>query len=175
MFWIDEDTAEYGVVYKDESSKNDDDGDADADDNEPNGADNSWRSIMNGMDWDRRSKIKEIASKEEKRILEDKLKAVFGMQAPATKAFILAALDRCYTDENGEEMSYLKDHARASCDFLDEVAAALTEGYEGLDSEIREYLEMDSREDFERRANDGLDEDWKPEDGNDNSEEESDE
>lgn len=177
MFWIDEDTAEYGVVYKDDSTGSDDDGDADADENEPNGTDNSWRSIMNGMDWDRRSKIKEIASKEEKRILEDKLKAVFGMQAPATKAFILAALDRCYTDENGEEMSYLKDHTRASCDFLDEVAAALTEGYEGIDSEIREYLEMDSREDFERRANDELGEDWKPEDDkeeddNDNSDEE---
>jgi hypothetical protein len=131
---------------------------------------------MNGMDWDRRSKIKEIASKEEKRILEDKLKAVFGMQAPATKAFILAALDRCYTDENGEEMSYLKDHSRASADFLDEVAAALTKGYEGVDSEIREYLEMDSREDFERRANDELGEDWKTEDekedDNDNSDEE---
>lgn len=163
MFWIDEDTAEYGVVYKDDSS-NSDDGNDDEDDNEPNGTDNSWRSTMNGMDWDRRSKIKEIASKEEKRILEDKLKGVFGMMAPATKAFILAALDRCYTDDNGEEMSYLKDHARASADFLDEVAATLTEGYEGLDIEIREYLEMDSREDFERRANDELGEDWKPED-----------
>lgn len=164
MFWIDEDTAEYGVVYKDDSSNSDDDGDDD--DDEPNGTDNSWRSIMNGMDWDRRSKIKEIASKEEKRILEDKLKGVFGMMAPATKAFILTALDRCYTDENGEEMSYLKDHARASADFLDEVAAALTEGYEGLDSEIREYLEMDSREDFERRANDELGEEEEQEDDN---------
>ena len=169
MFWVDEATAEWGHVFRRENENSDDDND-DEDDNEPNGTDNSWRSIINGMDLDRRSKIKEIASKEEKRILENKLKDVFGMQAPATKAFILAALDRCYTDENGEEMSYLKDHARASCDFLGEVAAALTEGYEGLDSEIREYLEMDNREDFERRANDELGEDWKPEDENEDEE-----
>lgn len=34
---------------------------------------------------------------------------------------------------------------------------------DGVDEDIREFLEMDSREEFERRANDKLGEDWEPE------------
>ena len=36
--------------------------------------------------------------------------------------------------------------------------------YNGVDDDIREFLEMDSREEFERNANALIGEDWKPED-----------
>ena len=167
MFWVDEDDATHGLVYK---GGRDEDDDSDDDEDDSDASDTSWNATMNRMGWDRRCKVRELASKAEKNIVADKLKAVFGNIRKDTKAFILAALDRCYTDEEGNDKSYLKDHYKAAEDFLDEVATALTEGWDGIDNDIREFLEMDSREEFERRENDALPEDWKPEDDKEDEE-----
>ena len=170
MFWVDEDTAEWGHVFRRENENSDDD-DSDDDDTE----DNSWSRQKNRMDYERLAEIRKIASQEEKNIVANKLKGVFGNISRDAQAFILAALDRCYTDEEGNEKNYLEDVYRASDDFIDEVATALTEGWNGLDNDIRKYLGMDSREEFEQRANNELPEDWEPEEEKDDADEKVDE
>lgn len=145
MFWIDENTAEYGVVYKDDS----DDSEDDADRNEDT---DSWDWQMNHMDYRRREKVRKAASEEEKRIVADKLKAVFGNISNTAKAFILETFDRVYEDENGDTETYLKHQHDAAANFLDEVADHIVNWYRGVDDDVREFLEMDSREEFERNA-----------------------
>lgn len=165
MFWVNEKTAEWGHVFRHEGYGNEDD---DNDDEAEAGADrnedpNSWKSIMDHMDYKRREKIRREASQEEKNIVANKLKGVFGNISNTAKAFILAVLDRVYEDENGEQETYLKHQHDASDNFLDEVTDHIVNWYNGVDDDIREFLEMDSREEFERRANDEIGEDWKPE------------
>ena len=169
MFWIDENTAEYGIVYKEEYGTDSDDDGEDDDDNGEIHKD-SWEYQLNQKPYEIRSKIRELASQEEKRIVTDKLKAVFGQMRSDTKAFILSILDRCIVDENGEDKSYLEDFTQASVDFLDEVASAITEGYNGTDDDIRKYLEMDSREEFERRAAEQVEEESETEESEDDDE-----
>jgi hypothetical protein len=145
------------------NENNDDEAEAAPDRNEDP---DSWDWQMNHMDYKRREKIRRTASKEEKRIIADKLKAVFGLISTTAKAFILAALGRVYEDENGNQETYLKHQHDASANFLDEVADEIVNWYDGVNDDIREFLEMDSRETFERNANALIGEDWKPEDEN---------
>ena len=64
-----------------------------------------------------------------------------------------------YTDEDGNEETYLKHQHDAEDDFLDGVAEQIVNWYDGVNSDIREFLEMESREEFERTANDKIPED----------------
>lgn len=165
MFWVNEKTAEWGHVFRHEGCGNEDDDDkADATDTDRNEDPDSWYWQMNHMDYKRREKIRRAASGEEKRIIADKLKGVFGNISRTAKAFILAILDRVYEDENSNQETYLKHQYCAEDDFLDEVADHIVNWYYGVDDDIREFLEMDSREEFERNANALIGEDWKPED-----------
>jgi ParB-like partition proteins len=164
MFWVNEKTAEWGHVFRHEeyfNENNDDEAEDDADRNEDP---DSWDWQMNHMDYKRREKIRCEASEEEKRIVANKLKGVFGNISRTAKAFILAILNRVHEDENGNQETYLKHQHRAEDDFLDEVADHIVNWYNGVDDDIREFLEMDSREEFERNANALIGEDWKPED-----------
>lgn len=172
MFWVNEKTAEWGHVFRREGFGNDDDNDKAEADSDRNEDPNSWDWQMNHMDHKRREKIRREASQEEKRIVANKLKGVFGNISNTTKAFILAVLNRVYEDENGEQETYLKHQYDASVNFIDEVADHIVNWYNGVDDDIREFLEMDSREEFERRANDeiGEDDEEKPEDSEEDSE-----
>lgn len=164
MFWIEEKTADYGFVFRREGFEtNDDDDNYDAEENVDT---NSWNSIINHMDYKRRNKVKTEASTEEKRIVANKLNAVFGSISTTAKAFILEILDREYEDENGDTETYLKHQYDAAAEFLDEVADHIVNWYSGVDADVREFLEMDSREEFERRANEAI--------GDEESEENSD-
>lgn len=169
MFWIDENTAEYGVVYKDDSDNSEDDCADDADRNEDP---DSWDWQMNHMDYRRREKVRKEASEEEKRIVADKLKGVFGNISNTAKAFILEVLGRVYEDENGDTETYLKHQYDAADNFLDEVADHITNLYNGVDDDVREFLEMDSREEFERNAAAAIPEDDAKESDEDNLENE---
>lgn len=151
LFWVDDTTTEYGFVFRHEGY-GDEDEDNDDEEREPVVDKNSWSYQISHMPYDRASKIRNAASEEEKRIVGDKLKGVFGNISTTAKAFILAILGRVYEDENGEE-TYLKHQYDASANFLDEVANYIVNWYNGVDDDIREFLEMDSREEFERNAN----------------------
>ena len=148
MFWIEAKTAEYGFVFRKEGYDKEDDC-ADDDRNEDP---DSWDWQMNHMDYRRREKVRKEASEEEKRIVADKLKGVFGNISNTAKAFILEALGRVYGDENGDTETYLKHQHDAVDNFLDEVADHIVNLYNGVDADVREFLEMDSREEFERNA-----------------------
>jgi hypothetical protein len=173
---VNEKTAEWGQVFRHEGYGNEDGDDGDEDGTEPlvnkEVDPNSWEFVMDHFDYKRREKIRHAASKEEKRIIADKLKAVFGLISTTAKAFILAALGRVYEDENGNQETYLKHQHDASANFLDEVADEIVNWYDGVNDDIREFLEMDSREEFERNANALIGEDCKPEDYEEENEEE---
>ena len=153
MFWVNEKTAEWGHVFRHEGYGNE------AADPARNENPDSWDWQMNHMDYKRREKIRREASEEEKRIVANKLKGVFGNISRTAKAFILAILNRVHEDENGNQETYLKHLYSAEDDFLDEVADHIVNWYNGVDDDIREFLEMDSREEFERRANDEIGDD----------------
>ncbi|MBR6832302.1 MAG: ParB/RepB/Spo0J family partition protein, partial [Fibrobacter sp.] len=168
MFWIEEKTAEYGFVFRKEGYDKEDDC-ADDDRNEDP---DSWDWQMNHMDYRRREKVRKEASEEEKRIVADKLKGVFGNISNTAKAFILEALGRVYGDENGDTETYLKHQHDAADNFLDEVADHIVNWYKGVDDDVREFLEMDSREEFERNAAAAIPEDDAEEPDEDNLENE---
>ena len=151
MFWVDGNTAEHGLAYR----YGHDDDDAEDEDEDPVD-DMSFEGRMRRLDYEQRSKVREEANAEEKRIVADKLKAVFGSIRNDTKAFILALIGRTFEDDEGNEKSYLSDQYRAASEFLDEVADEITGNWSGTSDEIREFLKMDSREDFELAALDNL-------------------
>lgn len=160
MFWVNEKTAEWGHVFRHEEyfNENNDD-EAEADDPARNEDPNSWDWQMNHMDYKRREKIRREASEEEKMIVANKLKGVFGNISRTAKAFILAILKRVHEDENGNQETYLKQLYSAEDNFIDEVADHIVNWYNGVDDDIREFLEMDSREEFERNANNAIGDD----------------
>lgn len=150
MFWIEEKTAEYGFVFRKEGYDKEDDC---ANDDDRNEDQDSWDWQMNHMDYRRRDKVLKAASEEEKRIVADKLKVVFGNISTTAKAFILEILG-CVHELNGDgdTETYLKHQYDAAANFLDEVADLIVNWYRGVNEDVREFLEMDSREEFERNA-----------------------
>ena len=168
LFWVDDTTTEYGFVFRHEGY-GDEDEDNDDEEREPVVDKNSWSYQISQMPYDRASKIRNAASEEEKRIVANRLKGVFGNISTTAKAFILAILGRVYEDEKGEE-TYLKHQYDASANFLDEVADHIVNWYNGVDDDIREFLEMDSREEFERNANALIGDDEEEEKTNENGE-----
>ena len=160
MFWVDEETAEHGLAYM-YSHDEYDESDEDEEDEEPADV-NSFEYRMRHLDYDQRNRVRSEANAEEKSIVTDKLKAVFGMMRQETKAFILDTLGIEYEckDENGDENreSYLKHPVEAAMNFIDEIADNIV-GWTGVTDEVREFLEMDSRETFERAALDGIEDD----------------
>lgn len=150
MFWVEENTADHGLAYR---YSHDDDDDSDEDE-EPVDV-NSVEYRMRNLDYDQRSKVRESANTEEKGIMVDRMKGVFGNIRKETKAFILEMLGRSFSDDEGNEKSYLDDLYRADDDFLEEVADHNI-GWNGADYGIRKFLGMDSREDFEREALDAI-------------------
>jgi ParB/RepB/Spo0J family partition protein len=158
MFWVNDDTAEWGHVFRREGYELDDE-DNDNEESEPVVDKNSWSYQISHMNYSRSSKVRNEASAEEKRIVADKLKGVFGNISRTAKAFILEILNYSYADEDGNEETYLKHQHDAEDDFLDGVAEQIVNWYDGVNSDIREFLEMESREEFERTANDKIPED----------------
>ena len=156
MVWSEYKTAEYGFVFRKEGYDKEDDC---ANDDDRNEDPDSWDWQMNHMDYSRREKVRKAASEEEKRIVADKLKGVFGNISNTAKAFILEALGRVYEDENGDTETYLKRQHDAAANFLDEVADHIVNWYRGVDDDVREFLEMDGREEFERNAAAAISED----------------
>jgi hypothetical protein len=170
MFWVNAKKADHGLVYHITGS---DDEDCDDDDEQREPEDtNSWTFIINHMDWKRRDKVKKAASAEEKRIVADKIQSVFGLISKTAKAFILEICNREYEAENGDTETYLKHQSEASCDFLEEVADSLVSEWSGVNDDIREFLEMDSREELERNAAAAIPEDDAEEPDEDNLENE---
>ena len=171
-FWVDNETAEWGHVFRREGYEGEDDDENQ--DTEENVDTNSWTFIISNMDCNRRNKVKEEASAEEKRIVADKIQSVFGLMTKTAKAFILEICNREYEAENGDTETYLKHQSEASCDFLEEVADSLVSEWSGVNNDIREFLEMDSREDFERRAAEAIENDEPKETENKDSTEDDD-
>ena len=172
MFWVNVKKADHGLVYH-LTGSDDEDCDDDDEQREPEDT-NSWTFIINHMDWKRRDKVKKAASAEEKRIVADKIQSVFGLISKTAKAFILEICNREYEAENGDTETYLKHQSEASCDFLEEVADSLVCEWSGVNDYIREFLEMDSREDFERRAAEAIGDEETEEPENEDSTEDED-
>lgn len=163
MFWVNEKTAEWGHVFRHEGYGNEDGDDEAEAAPERNEDPNSWDYAIRHMDYDRKCEVKRLASLDEKAILHTKMKETFGHIQRTAKAFILEILECTCENENGDCETYLKHPFDAEDKFLGEIADSICSNWDGVNSDIREHFGMDSREEFERRANDKLDEDWKPE------------
>lgn len=170
-FWVDNDTCEHGLAWRVCVGDFDDDDDEEC---EPVVDKNSWSYHISHMPYDRASKIRNEASAEEKRIVADKLKGVFGNISRTAKAFILEILNCSCPVENNNDETYLKHQHEAEDNFLDEVAEQIVNWYDGVNSDIREFLEMESREEFERAAAAAIPENEEEESEDDNLEDEED-
>lgn len=160
-FWVNDKTAEYGFVYK-EPDSDDDESDDNSEQNVTEDP-NSWDYAIRHKEYDRICEVKRLASLSEKAILYTKMKETFGNIQRTAKAFILEILECTCENENGDCETYLKHPFDAEDKFLDEIADNICSNWNGVNSDIREYFGMDSREEFERAANDELGEDCKPE------------
>lgn len=148
-FWVNDETAEHGFVYKDSE-----DGNEDSEDNESQSANvnpDSWEYKLSQMSYDRKKEIKSEANIREKQVLVTKLKETFGSIGSEAKALILSMLNRCY-DDCDEEKSYLENTTQASIDFIDKIIDEINNYWTGVETEYREFFGMESRESFERQA-----------------------
>lgn len=143
VFWVDERTCEHGLSWKFqwEAKREDDNEDKD-----------SWSYKINHMSYDRRDKIRRAASEEEKRIVADKLKGVFGNISTTAKAFVLEIIGCEFKDDEGNTGTYLKHQYEGAANFVDLIAEEIVNYYSGVNKDVREFLEMESREEFERDA-----------------------
>ena len=152
MFWVDDGTAEWGLVYRNKAE--DDDSENDSEDNESQSANanpDSWEYKLSQMSYDRKKEIKSEANIREKQVLVTKLKETFGSIGSEAKALILSMLNRCY-DDCDEEKSYLENTTQASINFIDEIIDEINNNWTGVETEYREFFGMESRESFERQA-----------------------
>ena len=160
MFWVNKKSCEHGLVY------HTNDYDDDQEENEVD--DGSWGYQLRQMSHERKQKVKAEASNNEKAILATKFKELFGNMRMDVKAMILELLGCSYssTDENGEENeeTYLKHTEYADDNFIEEILNDKVSDWSGINDDIREFFGMDSRETFEREANEVLGEDWDPKD-----------
>lgn len=152
MFWVDDNTAEWGLVYRNKAE--DDDFENDSEDNESqsvNANPDSWEYKLGQMSYDHRKEIKTEATLREKYVLVTKLKETFGSISNEAKALVLNMINSYY-DDDGEEKSYLENTTQASIDFIDDIIDEISNDWTGVETEYRDFFGMESRESFERQA-----------------------
>ena len=161
MFWVDDDSAESGLVWCNRGLAFADDEDDEELDLEKD--DGSWNFQIRHMSYERKTAIKNEASAREKYILHTKFKELFGFMHRNIKAMILELMDCAHEteDENGFTKceSYLKHISEADDDFIEKIIEEAVSDYDGVDNDIREFFGMESRETFEREATEAIPED----------------
>ncbi len=154
MFWIDDRTAEWGLVYRNKAE--DDDSENDSEDNESQSDESldkdSWDYKIRQMNYDDKKKIKDEANVREKALLVTKLKECFGCINSKAKALILELCDRAYEDDE-DCKSYLEAPSyKVEEDFIEEICDIIMDGWSGIEDDYREYLGIESRNSFEIEA-----------------------
>jgi len=166
LFWVNEKTCEHGLAYRERATRNSPTDSSDEVDTD------SWDYQKCQMDYERKEKIRKEANLNESAVLHTKFKETLGYIRRAAAQVILELLGIQYENENGEYETYLDHPYEASDKFLDEICDAAINNYDGVNDDLRLFFGMESRETFEREANDILGEDQDPENETTENEEE---
>lgn len=169
MFWVNEKTAEWGHVFRHEGYGNEDDDDEAKADPDRNEDPNSWDCQMNHMKYDRKVKVKALASEKERAAIQYRLKEVFAGIKKEGMTLLLHMFDHYFPTEDGKEECYLKHVGESDTEeyfserFITLMAEELVPSWNGLSEYEREFFKVESRETFEREANDEIGDDSKNE------------
>lgn len=163
MFWVNEKTAEWGHVFRHEGYGNENDNDeAEAAESED---ENSWDYTMKHMEYDRKEKVKALASEKERVAIRYRLKEVFAGIKKEGMTILLHLFDHYFPTEDGKEECYLKHVGESDTEdcfserFITLMAEELVPSWNGLNEDEREFFKVESRETFEREANDEIGDD----------------
>ena len=180
-FWVNEETADHGLVYSNPDYTDETPVDFDDEPTDPN----SWEYKFDHFDYKTKNKVNEAASEAEKRAIRNDLKHIFaGISKPAQA--LLMELFSCYfdaKDEDGDthEESYLKHIGESDTEdewselFITCVADKCVSMWSGMNKARREFFNIASRETFEQEAYEEISKDADNSEESDESNEDSDE
>lgn len=164
MFWVNEKTAEWGHVFRHEGYGNEENEDNESGE-ESSEDENSWDYTMKHMEYDRKGKVKGLASEKERAAIQYRLKEVFAGIKKEGMTLLLHMFGHYFPTEDGKEECYLKHVGESDTEeyfserFITLMAEELVPSWNGLDEDEREFFGVDSRETFEREANDEIGDD----------------
>ena len=165
MFWVNENTAEWGQVFRHEGYGNEDDDDEAEADPDCNEDPNSWDCQMKHMEYDRKEKVKNLASEKERAAIRYRLKEVFAGIKKEGMTLLLHMFDHYFPTEDGKEECYLKHVGESDTEdyfserFITLMAEELVPSWNGLNEAEREFFGVADRETFERNANEEIGDD----------------
>lgn len=149
FFWVDDRTAESGLAYRVSVG--------DLDDENESGEDEHYT-----MEYDRKEKVKGLASEKERTAIHYRLKEVFAGIKKEGMTLLLHMFGHDFPTEDGKEECYLKHVGESDTEecfsdrFITLMAEELVPSWNGLNEDEREFFKVESRETFEREANDEI-------------------
>ncbi|MBO7325306.1 MAG: hypothetical protein J6U57_07800, partial [Bacteroidales bacterium] len=157
-FWVNEETADHGLVYSNPNYIDETPVDFDDEPTDPD----SWEYKFDHFDYKTKNKVNEAASEAEKRAIRNDLKNIFAGISKTAQA-LLMELFSCYFDAKDEdgsthEESYLKHIGESDTEdewgelFITCVADECVSMWNGMNKARREFFNIASRETFEQEA-----------------------
>lgn len=157
-FWVNEETADHGLVYNNPDYEDETPVDFDDEPTDPD----SWEFKFDHLDYKTKNKVNEAANEAEKRTIRTDLKNIFAGIGKPAQAFLME-LFGCYfnaKDEDGSthEESYLKHIGESDTEddwgelFITCVADECVSMWSGMNKARREFFNIASRETFEQEA-----------------------
>ena len=180
-FWVNEKTADHGLVYSNPDYIDETPVDFDDEPTDPD----SWEYKFDHFDYKTKNKVNEAAIEAEKRAIRNDLKNIFaGISKPAQA--LLMELFSCYFDAKDEdgsthEESYLKHIGESDTEdewcelFITCVADECVSMWSGMNKALREFFNIASRETFEQEAYEEISKDADNTEESDENGEDSDE
>ena len=163
FFWVDDRTAESGLAYR--VSVGDLDDENESGEGGESEDEKSWDYTMKHMEYDRKEKVKDLASEKERTAIYYRLKEVFAGIKKEGMTLLLYMFDHYFPTEDGKEECYLKHVGESDTEeyfsdrFITLMAEKLVPSWNGLNEDEREFFKVESRETFEREANDEIGDD----------------
>lgn len=163
FFWVDDRTAESGLAYR--VSMGDIDDENESGEGGESEDEKSWDYTMKHMEYDRKEKVKDLASEKERVAIRYRLKEVFAGIKKEGMTLLLHMFNHYFPTEDGKEECYLKHVGESDTEeyfsdrFITLMAEELVPSWNGLNEDEREFFKVESRETFEREANDEIGDD----------------
>lgn len=163
FFWVDDRTAESGLAYR--VSVGDLDDENESGEGGESEDEKSWDYTMKHMEYDRKEKVKGLASEKECAAIHYRLKEIFAGIKKEGMTLLLHMFSHYFPTEDGKEECYLKHVGESDTEeyfsdrFITLMAEELVPSWNGLNEDEREFFKVESRETFEREANDEIGDD----------------
>lgn len=163
FFWVDDRTAESGLAYR--VSMGDLDDENESGEGGKSEDEKSWDYTMKHMEYDRKEKVRGLASEKERTAIYYRLKEVFAGIKKEGMTLLLHMFGHYFPTEDGKEECYLKHVGESDTEeyfsdrFITLMAEELVPSWKGLNEDEREFFKVESRETFEREASDEIGDD----------------